>query len=332
MAANGPLLRQTGWDGIEYAGRERSSRLEGVEMILPGDVRLQSRGHRKLVQAPPEPSTPARKGKLSPKASSLAKRRRSVLKASTAAKKLAPGLGAAAEKGKTSPKPITAAKKVAAGLGTAAKKGKVLPKPSTAAKEVAAGLLTPAKKKVVPSNAITAAKVGVSGPRASATKVKLGLTAGPPAKEEVAVGLSTPLKKGKLAVKASARAVEPGAQAQAALSKVAVRPRKLAKGKVESGTSTPAGNGKSSPAMRAPPAKGKGDPKPSSQAETPPKQAPVRISDAAAQAGAAVKSRGRTSAAIAAALREGRNAERAALRAKQTRETAAPAPCPSSAA
>ena len=49
VAVNGPILPQTGWDGVEYAGRSRSSVLEGIEMMVSGDPRLQGRSHRKSV-------------------------------------------------------------------------------------------------------------------------------------------------------------------------------------------------------------------------------------------------------------------------------------------
>ena len=47
MALNGPILAQVGRDGKTYAGRERSGVLEGIEMVLTGDKRLHSRGHKK---------------------------------------------------------------------------------------------------------------------------------------------------------------------------------------------------------------------------------------------------------------------------------------------
>ena len=51
VALNGPLLAQIGRDGKTYSGRERSGMLEGVELILTGDKRLHSRGHKKPAAA-----------------------------------------------------------------------------------------------------------------------------------------------------------------------------------------------------------------------------------------------------------------------------------------
>jgi hypothetical protein len=51
VALNGPLLAQIGRDGKTYPGRERSGMLEGVELVLTGDKRLHSRGHKKPAAA-----------------------------------------------------------------------------------------------------------------------------------------------------------------------------------------------------------------------------------------------------------------------------------------